>query len=62
MAAVSEVDSGQVVAQGRLPQGEGGWRDLQLPPLDPGVYRIQVSGDFAVDSVTDIFTVAGPVE
>jgi hypothetical protein len=61
VAAVTDVDSGQVVAQGRLPQGDGGWRDLRLPPLAPGVYRVRVSGDFAVDAVTDIVTVVEPV-
>jgi pimeloyl-ACP methyl ester carboxylesterase len=61
IATVAEVDGGQVVAQERLPQGDGGWRELRLPPFAPGVYRVRVSGDFAVDPVTDIFTVAGSV-
>jgi hypothetical protein len=61
VAAVTEVDSGQVVAQGRLPQGDGGWRNLHLTPLTPGVYRVRVSGDFAVDAVTDIMAVVEPV-
>lgn len=56
-AAVENVDTGELAARTGLSAGDEGWHEGMVPPLAPGAYRLTVRGEFAVDPVTDVFTV-----
>lgn len=56
-AAITEVDSGRVVARATLIPSDDGWRKAEFAPLAGGVYRVTVSGQAGVEPVEDVFAV-----
>lgn len=50
-----ETDSRTDVAFGF--EDDNGWQHLELPPLEPGTYRLQVEPNPYLDPVTDVFAV-----
>ena len=53
LAAVAAALLAMIVAGCDDPMNDRG----RLKPLEPGVYRLRVSGDHTVDPVSDVFTV-----
>jgi hypothetical protein len=55
---VVSVDDNRRVASLRFPAGHEGWCPLEIPPLQPGVYRITVRARQVAAEVSDLFVVS----
>ena len=60
-AVVSNTETAADERTVKLPPTDEDWREAELPPLEPGTYRLTVTGDpTSVEPIADVFGVAKP--
>jgi hypothetical protein len=57
VAVAVEAETGREVERATLPPGIDEWREVEIPPVPAGTYRLTVSGGQMVQPVTDVFVV-----
>ena len=59
VAVITDTEHGTEHGRVEAPAGDG-WRPIEFPPLQPGTYRVSVSGGPMIGSATDLFVVYDP--